>query len=318
MENAKKFKLERESKRVEKRESNVWPLSSLFSLLAFLFLILLFTPYAMASETAKPYTRIISLYSAHTENLVSLGAGSQIIGISSSDDYPAEILTKPRYSYREDAEKFIAARPDLVLVRPMIERSYPQLLDKLQQAGIKVVSLQPTSLDEIFVYWQALGQLTGRSTEAGKMITTFGKNLAEMAATVQAIPIANRPKVYFESIHEKMKTFTPGGIAIFVLEQAGGINVARDARQVRKTNIAAYGKERILAKANEIDIFLAQQGRMNPVTVEQIINEPGFQAIKAVREGKVYLIDEAMVSRPSLRILEGIQQLHRLLYSTLN
>lgn len=271
----------------------------------------------MASEIAKkPYIRIISLYSAHTENLVSLGAENQIIGISTSDDYPAEIVTKPRFSYREDAEKFIAARPDLILVRPMIERSYPQLLDKLQQAGITVVSLQPTSVDEISGYWQALGDLTGRNKEAAEMITTFEENLAEMAATVQAIPMANRPKVYFESIHKKMKTFAPRGIAIFVLEQAGGINIAGDARQVRKTNIAAYGKERILAKADEIDIFLAQQGRMNPITVEQIINEPGFQAIKAVREGKVYLVDEALVSRPGLRIVEGVKQLHRLLYPT--
>ena len=288
-----------------------------FSFLTLLLLLLWLPPYAMASEIVKkPYTRIISLYSAHTENLVSLGAESQIIGISTSDDYPAEILTQPRFSYREDAEKFIAARPDLILVRPMIERSYPQLLDKLQQAGITIVSLQPTSVDEIPGYWQALGDLTGRNKEADKMITTFEENLAEMAATVQAIPMSDRPKVYFESIHKRMKTFAPRGIAIFVLEQAGGINIASDARQVRKTNIAAYGKERILARAGEIDIFLAQQGRMNPVTVKQIINEPGFQAIKAVRKGKVYLVEEALVSRPSLRILEGIKKLHRLLYPT--
>jgi len=288
-----------------------------FSFLTLLLLLLWLAPYAMASEIVKkPYTRIISLYSAHTENLVSLGAESQIIGISTSDDYPAEILTQPRFSYREDAEKFIAARPDLILVRPMIERSYPQLLDKLQQAGITIVSLQPTSVDEIPGYWQALGDLTGRNKEADKMITTFEENLAEMAATVQAIPMSDRPKVYFESIHKRMKTFAPRGIAIFVLEQAGGINIASDARQVRKTNIAAYGKERILARADEIDIFLAQQGRMNPVTVKQIINEPGFQAIKAVRKGKVYLVEEALVSRPSLRILEGIKKLHRLLYPT--
>jgi iron complex transport system substrate-binding protein len=284
------------------------------SLLTVFFLLLCLTPYAEADEPVKPYSRIISLYSAHTENLFTLGAGSQIIGVSTSDDYPAAIANKPRFSYREDAEKFIAARPDLVLVRPMIERSYPQLLDKLKQAGITVVSLQPTSLDEIFPYWQSLGRLTGRRKEAANMIATFEENLAEMEARVQAIPVAHRPRVYFESIHKKMKTFAPGGIAVFVLEQAGGINVAGDARQVRKTNIASYGKERILSRADEIDIFLAQQGRMNPVSVEQITHEPGFQAIKAVREGKVYLIDEALVSRPGLRIVEGIRQLHSLLY----
>ncbi len=260
------------------------------------------------------YKRIISLYSAHTENLVSLGATAQIIGISSSDDYPAEILERPRFSYREDSEKFIAARPDLVLVRPMIERSYPQLLEKLRQAGITVISLQPTSVDGIFEYWKAMGKLTGRNAESDAMIESFQKELDQFAKKITPIPHAERPRVYFESIHKKMKTFAAESIAIFVLEQAGGINIASDATQMRKTNIAAYGKEHILSKADDIDVFIAQHGRMNPVTREMIEKEAGFKAIKAVRENKVFLIEEQLVSRPTLRILEGIQKMHSFLY----
>jgi iron complex transport system substrate-binding protein len=48
---------------------------------------------------------------------------------------------------------------------------------------------------------------------------------------------------------------------------------------VRNTNIAAYGKERILSKASEIEVLLAQKGVMNRVTVELIKQEPGFQVI---------------------------------------
>ena len=93
---------------------------------------------------------------------------------------------------------------------------------------------------------------------------------------------------------------------MFVLETAGGINIAKDAIQVRKTNIAAYGKEKILSKAAIIDVYLAQKGRMNPVTVEEIKNEPGFQVIKAIKNNRVFLIDEMIVSRPTLRLLKGI------------
>ena len=42
---------------------------------------------------------------------------------------------------------------------------------------------------------------------------------------------------------------------------------------MRETNIAAYGKERLLARADAIDVYLAQKGRMNPVTVEEILAE---------------------------------------------
>lgn len=102
----------------------------------------------------KPFSRIISLYSAHTENLCSIGAASQLVGISRSDDYPEDILTKPRFSYREDPEKFIAHNPDLVLIRPMVERSYPEFIKKLRAAGITVISLQPTNIDEMLDYWK--------------------------------------------------------------------------------------------------------------------------------------------------------------------
>ena len=111
-----------------------------------------------------------------------------------------------------------------------------------------------------------------------------------------------------------MKTFARESIGVFVLDQAGGINIAADALQVRKTNIAVYGKEQLLSHGPEIDIFLAQHGRMNPVDINTIVNEPGFGAIKAVHEGRIYLIEEELVSRPTLRILDGIEQLNAIFY----
>ena len=269
-------------------------------------------------QFAKPFTRIISLYSAHTENLCSLGAEAQLIGIGKGDDFPPAILGKPDFSYREDPEKFIANRPDLVLVRPMIERSYPEFINKLRQAGITVFSLQPNTIEENFAYWRTLGTLTGRETQAEEMITAFTTRLTKVQEGLQDIPPNRRPKVYFEAIHGKMKTFAQDSIAVYVLEQAGGINLAADAEQVRETNIAAYGKERLLSRGDEIDIFLAQEGKMNPINEKTIRDEPGFQAIKAVREGKILLIAESLVSRPTLRILDGIEQLNAAFYPQLN
>ncbi len=262
----------------------------------------------------RPFKRIISLYVAHTENLCSLGAAEQLVGIGSGDDSPTAVSGKQSYSYREDPEKFLAARPDLVLVRPMIERSYPELINKLRQAGITVVSLQPNTIGEMFEYWRNLALLTGREQQAEEMIAAFTARLAKVQDSLKDIPPEQRPKVYFESIHGKMKTFAPESIGAYVLEQAGGIHLAADAQQVRETNIAFYGKERLLSRGEEIDIYLAQQGKMNPVDRDTIRNEPGFEAIKAVREDRIYLIEEALVSRPTLRILDGIEQLHTLFH----
>jgi len=262
-----------------------------------------------------PFTRIISLYGAHTRNLIDMGAGEQIVAVGRSDKQLPDL---PRLSFRDDPERLLALKPDLVLIRPMISRSYPQLVQRLEQTGVSVVSLQPAAMDELFRYWETLGSLSGHVQGAKQMIARFGAGLAEISLQVDHIPREDRKLVYFESIHKRMKTFAPGSMAIFVLESAGGINAAKDAVQVRKTNIAAYGKERILAKADQIDVFLAQQGRMNPVTVEIIKKEPGFQVIKAVRNNQVFLVDEKLVSRPTMGLIEGITRVYDILYPLLN
>ncbi len=271
---------------------------------------------ARATQQKKDYQRIISLYSAHTENICHLGSGERLIGISQADDFPQSILDKKRYSYREDTERLIAARPDLVLIRPMIERSYPGFVKKLRAAGIDVVSLQPRSVDEMFSYWRKLAALIGKENNAERMITTFKKRIAkiqkEIAQSKQHQP--TRPKVYFQSIHSKSKTFAPTSISAFVLQQAGGDNIAADARQVRKTNIAFYPKEKLLAQGENIDFFIAQVGRMNPVTLDIITREPGYKAIKAVRLKRILLIEEALVSRPTFRLTEGIAKIHNFIY----
>ncbi len=261
-----------------------------------------------------PFKKIISLYGAHTENLFALGCDEEILGVTRNASYPPEAQKRPAFHYREDAEKFLAARPDLILIRPMIARGYPQLVERFQKSGITVVSLQPSNVEEMFLYWRILGLLTGHRDKADAMVKKF----QETAANLRAIAGKIEPKkrVFFESIHGKMKTFSPDSMAIFALECAGAINLAADAAPARGTNIANFSKEKILAMGNDIDVYLAQVGPMNRPTIESIRNEPGFQAIKAVRIGEIHLIDEAIVSRPTLRLLDGIAAISGILYQS--
>lgn len=260
----------------------------------------------------KPFERIISLYAAHTENLFSLGLDKEIIGVTRHEVYPTQALTKPIFSYHDDPEKFLASRADLVLIRPMIDRGYPKLVRRLEKSGATVVSIQPGTVDDMYRYWTVLGLLTGRSAMAGRMIDGFKKEIA--AIKCKSDRIENKKRVYFESIHSKMKTFSKKSMAIFALETAGGVNIAVDATPSRGTNVANYGKERILSHAHAIDVYLAQVGTMNRISVAAIKAEPGFSAIKAVKNSQVYIVDETIVSRPTLRILKGVKTIGSILY----
>ncbi len=260
----------------------------------------------------QSFKRVISLYGAHTENLFSLGLGDEIIGVSPHDDYPPRAVDKPTFSYHDDPEKFMAARPDLVLIRPMIDRGYPQFIAMLEKSGITIVSLQPGTIDEMFTYWAVLGMLTGKQDRAHQLIVHFKKSIGEFKNLTGSR--IDRKRVYFEAIHSKMKTFAPDSMAMFALKSAGGINIAADANPVRNTNIAYYGKERILSHAPEIDVYLAQHGTMNRPTISMIKQEPGFNIIKAVALDQIYIVDEKIVSRPTMRLLEGIYTIGKYLY----
>ena len=257
------------------------------------------------------FNKIISLYGAHTENLYALGLKNKIVGVSNNEVFPPDALLKKKFSYHDDPEKFLATRPDLVLIRPMIDRGYSNLIKRLEKSNITVFSLQPTSIEQMYVYWNILGYLGGVTESSKKMVNKFKDSILKFNKLTQKI---KKKKVYFESMHSRMKTFSQDSISMFVLKTAGGINIATDATASRGTNIATYGKERILSNAENIEIFLAQKGFMNNPTVDIIKNEPGFDIIKAVKENKIYIIDEMIVSRPSIRLIDGIYYIGRKLY----
>lgn len=261
---------------------------------------------------SDPFQRIISLYGAHTENLFALGARNQVVGVSRHEDWPPEVRSKPVHSYHDDLERFLAACPDLVLIRPMIDRGYATLVGRLRANGITVVSLQPNTITEMFLYWRILGKLSGHAEEAEDMVATFQEAIACFKGRTAAI--AKKKSVYFEAIHNRMRTFAPDAMAIFALETAGGINLAAEAVSRRGTAIADYGKERILSRGEEIDVYLAQVGPMNQPTRDTIKTEPGYELIRAVREDRIFFIDEKLVSRPTRRMLLGICQIGRILY----
>ncbi|TEB11937.1 ABC transporter substrate-binding protein [Pelotomaculum propionicicum] len=261
-----------------------------------------------------PAQRIVSLYAAHTENLYSLGLNEEIIGVSDSESFPPAALAKPSYSFRGDAEKIIAVRPDLVLARTFIANNYPDFIRKIEAAGIPVAVLYPENVDQFLLYLKKLGQLTGREKEAGALVEEFNARLKKADELVAGIPLQERKKVFLETNSDIM-TCTPDSNAAFVLAKAGAVNVAADAKAVKQgSTIAPYGLERLVANGRDIDVYIVQKGEMNKSRVEEIYLRPGYQVIKAINSRQVYLVDEAVISRPTMRLLDGITLVGQILY----
>lgn len=261
-----------------------------------------------------PCERIISLYSAHTENLYALGAGDKLIGAHSTSTYPAEAAFLDIYDYNGDPEKVIAAEPDLVLIRPFITRRSPDFISALEKAGILVVSLYPESFDEFDDYINKLAMLTGTEQKARQELAAFYGNIETI--TAQTRSIKDKKSIFFESTEANLRTVTPDSMPAIAIELAGGINVAADAVPVEEgSSIASFGDERILSLAEKIDVYVSQRGAMNAGGDERsIVSRPGFSTIKAIAEGKVFLINEKIISSPTFRYYKGVKELARYMY----
>ena len=261
----------------------------------------------------KKRSRIISLYSAHTENLFAIGAGGALIGGHTTCTEPPEAAAFAIYDYSGDPEYIIAAYPDLVLIRPFIRRRNPGYIAEIEKAGIPVVSLYAETLGDFDGYIRRLAQLTGTETEATQQLSLFHRGLDTVRAGASGI--AKKQTVFFESTETELRTAACGTFPALAIEIAGGVNIASGAAPItRGSSIAPFSAEKLLQHAGEIDVYIIQRGSMNAGNSTTLAKRPGFHTIKAVQNNRVLYIDEKEISSPTFRYLTGVQEIARFLY----
>ena len=275
---------------------------------ALLGLLLLLAPQAWGAEIRlkddegrtvtlpRPARRVVSLYAAHTENLVALGARGQIVGASAADD-PEWVGALRRLPLKPDVETLLALKPDLVVLRPLQLQMQPRLLEQLERLRIPVAVLEPPAWGNLTRYLDRLGLLTGRSAEAKRAA-------AEALARMDQGRLrhrGSRPGVFLVATARTLTTCSPGSWADRLLEAAGAENLASDARPLSPGSaVASFGDERLLGLGNRLRLILVQQGAMNATPATELARDPRLASLEAVRAKRVRDVPEAFVSRPSL------------------
>lgn len=261
-----------------------------------------------------PAQKIISFYSAHTENLYALGAGDKIIGGSKTCVYPAEAASMANYDYHGDPEQVIAAGPDLVIIRPHITRTSPDFVESIKNAGIQVVSLYPESYEDFPDYINKLAKLAGKEDKATELLEDFNNNLDKI--TELTSNIEDKQTVFFESTETNVRTVAEGTMPDIAIKRAGGINIAEGAEPTTEgSSIAEYGTEKVISNGDKIDVYVSQRGTMNAGgNLRSISQRPGFDTISAVKNGRVYVINEKLISSPTFRFYKGVRELARYMY----
>src|SRR5262249_14788086 len=103
-----------------------------------------------------------------TEEPFAVGAGPQVVGVSSYDDFPPETKALPRVGalLDPDTERILSLRPDLVVVYG----SQTELETQFTHAGIRVYPYRHGGIDSILQAIRDVARLTGRPADGDRVI----------------------------------------------------------------------------------------------------------------------------------------------------
>jgi iron complex transport system substrate-binding protein len=289
--------------------------------------------------------RIVSLLPSTTEIVCALGLSDALVGITHECDFPESVNGKPRLTasrishetmtsaeidhavrsqlaeldghgsiYDLDEAKLRELKPDLILTQELCEVcavSYKtvQRAARMFEADVRVVSLEPNTIADIFDNIRTVGELTDRSREADQLVSGLQARL-------------DRVRDKAKGIEQRLRTlmlewleppFAPGHWVPEQVEIAGGDHAFGKAGQRSVTTTA----EEIRAYAPEV-IVLIPCGYYKEDILRQLPLSrlpEGWNDLPAVKNGQVWATDAtSYFSRPGPRVVEGVEILARILH----
>lgn len=253
-----------------------------------------------------PPQRIVSLAPSNTEILFAVGAGSQVVGRDEFSDYPPEAASIASIggSFGEyNVEAILALEPDLVLAA---EINPPELVQQLEGLGLTVYYLgNPTTLEEMYTNLETVASLTGH--DVTELVDSFKARVA--AVDEKIAPLSSRISVFYEidaTDPTKPWTYGPGTFGDLLIARAGGYNIGN----IASDPYPQLSLEQVVA-ANPAVIVLGDS--MWGVTADSVKARPGWEAIEAVKSNSIFPFDDNLVSRPGPRLVDGLEQLAKLL-----
>ena len=262
-------------------------------------------PEALDRPPAGPVRRLVSIAPSNAEIVGALGAAQRLVGTESSSDFPPEVLRLPRLGpdLAVDLEALAALQPDLVLASltvPGMERN----VAGLDALGLPMLVTAPRSLADIRSDIRRIGAaLDGTAGDsaarAAAVVAAMDAELAALHAQARGRPPV---RVFLQWWHEPM--FTPGAACWSneLIEAAGGVNVFRDL----PAQSAQVAPEAVVAADPEV-IFLAWCGvPFDKLRPERVLRRRELAGISAIRAGRVYPVDEALLGRPGPRVVQGV------------
>lgn len=257
----------------------------------------------------NPARRIVSLVPSITELLFVLGAGEQLLGVTSFCTWPeaarAVTVVGGGIAQTVSIESIVSLRPDLVYVSGAGQES---IMETLRRLGVRVELVDPQNLEDTLGSFLAIGDQTGHRAAAEALVAEVRRRLAELAQRLDGRP---RPRVFYQVWDEPRLSAGPETILAAVIRAAGGENLFDDVRE----RWPQVSEEAIVIRRPEV--ILAPDYHGPRLSVDSLAATPAWRDLPAVRHGRVHQLDGDIISRSGPRIAEAIRRVARLLHPDL-
>ena len=253
--------------------------------------------------------RIVSVAPSITEILFALGVGDQVVGVTTYCKYPEAAKAKPKIGgyTTPSLEAILALRPDQVIMM----RNRPDIAQKLRQARIDVVELQPENLAGIYESIRVIGEKVGASARGRSLIQSIEGQLREVAKQQGS---GTKPKVLF------VVGRTPGGVSDLIavghssylselIALAGAENVFDDAAvpypQVNMEEVIRRNPDVIIDMGHNEMVTESQK-----LAVKQLWKKYPF--LRAVQRDAVFPISADYFVTPGPRVGLAVRDIRRM------
>jgi ABC-type Fe3+-hydroxamate transport system substrate-binding protein len=253
-------------------------------------------------------TRIVSLNPTTTETLFAMGESARLIGRSHWDAWPDSALRVPDLgnALRPNVEAIIAARPDLVILYASADNR--AAAQRLRQAGVATLSFKIDQIETFDHATRIIGRVLGDSARGDAVADSVRHTLDRVRDATRGL---NHPTVIWPFAYRPVMVVGGGSFMTQLLDIAGARNIYAELHDpspvVTLEDVVRRNPYYLIRSVDR------EQAVTQPRTID-----PAWQAVPAVREGRVVTAPAELVARPSVRLGEAAITLARLLHPGLD
>lgn len=269
-------------------------------------------PAAADEKAVQGYPqRIVSLSPSTTETLFAIGAGEQVVGVTSYCTYPEEAATREiigGFSPKTiNIETIISLNPDLVIAGVS---AHQPIADTLREAGIPVISIEPRSVDDVSDIIEELAIITGHEEQGKAISEDIARRIEVIDSKLQTLK-NERLKVFYEVWDAPLMTAGPNSFTGQMITYAGGINIFSDI----EGDYPQVSPEELVSRNPQVIISSDTHG--SKLTADAMKTREGWSEIDAYKNDRIILLDGDIVSRPGPRMIIAIEMMAEALYPEL-